>query len=362
MRNIGSFEEWINHISYNVAKNIAVIPQVINHKRDENGFIRYKRNIIKLYEYMITGVKSLTHVVQGDMALGNDLYASTRIGKRENQQDAVLLIEDEDISGFKMMVVADGMGGHKHGEKASAIIVDSLKDWFRAMPYEKKKAYFQDISKIQDELTEKINEISQMIIEETNGEGKSTLSCALIGKKQSLIANIGDSRGYIILKGLLKQITHDDSFVQELFDMGIIPIKDLMRFHKKSNIVTKYVGNKESEEVEPHFYTLNNNEYSMILLFSDGVTDCLSEKEIAVICQNSDREEVARRIVENSQRQTSKCPYNLGQQYYDEIKGGKDNSTAAAYIPHSGQEAKAFVERISGIWKLWNQYIKKEER
>ena len=37
MRNIGSFEEWINHISYNIAKDIAVIPEVINHKRDENG-------------------------------------------------------------------------------------------------------------------------------------------------------------------------------------------------------------------------------------------------------------------------------------------------------------------------------------
>lgn len=90
----------------------------------------------------------------------------------------------------------------------------------------------------------------------------------------------------------------------------------------------------------PHFEILNNNDYDMMLLFSDGVTDCLSDDDIAVVCKNSNRKEAAKQIVEKAIRHDSIEP----EEFLDYtnlniyIPGGKDNTTAAVYAPKKDEE------------------------
>ena len=161
--------------------------------------------------------------------------------------------------------------------------------------------------------------------------------CAIIGKKDTIIANVGDSRAYIIEKGRLKQVSKDDSYAQELLDVGVIPSKEAMRFHRYSNLVTAFIGQKENgkcKKLNPQFITLKNKAYEMLLLFSDGITDCLSETDIAVICKNTNRKEIARRLTEKALENKSTAPKEVkgNKKKKKKINPGKDNTTAAVYI------------------------------
>ena len=118
----------------------------------------YIDNLKELTGKMITG---LTPIVEGDIELDGECFATTAIGKvRENQEDAVLLLKDIEIPGLKMMVVADGMGGEQKGEMASHIIVTKLKEWFQNLSIEEKEMYYTDATQLEEILKSKIQEIS----------------------------------------------------------------------------------------------------------------------------------------------------------------------------------------------------------
>lgn len=294
----------------------------------------YIDNIHELCGKMITG---LTPEVEGDIELDGECFATTAIGKvRENQEDAVLLVKDEKNPQFKMMVVADGMGGEKNGEQASHILVTKLQQWFKQLDDDEKKAFYTGVSELEESLKAKIIEISYDIDWHLYGLGGSTFVCALIGQNDTLVTNIGDSRGYIIKNGKLEQVTIDDSIVQEEFEKGNIPNKDAMRFHKDAAGITQAVGIGRIEQI--HTKVLNNDDYDMLLLFSDGVTDCLSEEDIAVICKTTDREEISRILVKKAIEHDSFGPDFLYEEYEDYKSGGHDNLTALSFSPKKDEE------------------------
>lgn len=294
--------------------------------------VTYPENIEELNSRMITG---LTSVVEGDIELDENCYATTAVGRRrENQEDAVILIKDEEIPEFKMMIVADGMGGEQKGELASHIIVTELKKWFESLTEENKKYYYSDVAGLEEKLKDEIQRISFDVDWQLYGLGGATVVCALIGERDTLITNVGDSRAYVIKNGRLEQVSIDDAIVQEEFDKGNIPYKDAMRFHHDAAGITQCVGMGKIENI--HSKTIENNEYDMLLLFSDGVTDCLSEDDIAVICKKTDRTKVAKMLVQKAIEHDSIGPDILYEDYFDfelYIPGGKDNTTSAIFIP-----------------------------
>ena len=299
----------------------------------------YIENIKELSSQMITG---LTPKVEGDIELDGECYATTTIGKvRENQEDAVLLIKDNQIPQFKMIAVADGMGGEQKGELASHIIVIKLKEWFENLSNDEKEEYFKDVTKMEEILKGKIQEISFDVDWHLYGFGGATLVCAVIGENNTIVANVGDSRGYIIKDGKLKQVTIDDAIVQDEFEKGNIPFKDAMRFHSDANGITQAVGMGLIDNI--HTKNLNNSDYDILLLFSDGVTDCLSEEDIAVICRTTDRKEVAKMIAKKAIEHDSIAEESLIEDYVDfnfYIPGGKDNTTAAIFAPEKDEEER----------------------
>lgn len=288
---------------------------------------------------VITG---LTLKKEGNIELDRELQASTSIGKaRENQEDAILLIRDKMIPKFRMIVVADGMGGWQNGNVASDIIVSKLKEWFENLSQEEKDCYYTGVEGFKDSLQEKIELDIQVSVEaKTYNMGGSTLVCAIIGENDTLVANIGDSRAYIIKDGKLQQISREDTIAQENLKKGKTPTKEASRFDKEANILTQCIGMDRRELKHPHFQILKNTEYDMLLLFSDGITDCLSEDDIAVICKNSDRKEVAKTLVEKANRHDSIEPeeFENYEHLKDYIPGGKDNATAAVYIQKKDEE------------------------
>ena len=299
----------------------------------------YIENLQELGNRMITG---LTPITEGDIELDGECFATTAIGKaRDNQEDAVLLIKDSEIPGFKMMIVADGMGGEERGEVASHILVTKLKKWFESLDHEEKEKYYADVTKIEDDLRAKIQEISFEIESELYGIGGTTLVCAVIGENNTIVTNVGDSRGYIIRNGRLEQVTKDDAVVQKKYEEGKIPTKDAMRFHEHAHKITQAVGLGLIDDI--HVSVLDNSDYDMLLLFSDVVTDCLSEEDIAVICKTTDRKDVAKVLAQKAIEHDSIVSESL----YDELEiynflipGGKDNTTVASFVPKKDEEER----------------------
>lgn len=234
-----------------------------------------------------------------------------------------------------MMVVADGMGGATDGEVASNTIVEMLKDWFMQLTDEQKACYETSVDGLKEDLLKQINEsIIPSVKDKTSNGGGSTLVCAIVGKNDTMVLNVGDSRAYIAKDGDLKQISREDTMTQKKLERGILPNKDIARFDPQSNMIIQSIGLDDGHLPEPYVVILDNDSYDILLLLSDGVSDCLSDEDLIAVCKNTDRRELAKRIVEKALRHDSILPEEYKRKRLVRYKpGGVDNATAAAFTP-----------------------------
>ena len=272
---------------------------------------------------------------EGTLEIGRGLYAASSIGNiRKNQEDAVLLITPPVIPDFKMMVVADGMGGMQRGEFASDKLVKEMENWFKTL----EPQYYSEPDKVQESLGQVLKLISSDIYGELAGKGGSTFVGAIIGKEQTIISNVGDSRGYIVSGEQLIPVTEDHSYVNYLYKAGQIVEKDDMRFHVESNYITQHIGSQIP--IQPNFYRISNKDYDSILLLSDGVTDCLSDNQILAVTRQTPKKELANALkdiaLQNNSSKREALKYNPD--YIDTIRAGKDNTTVAAYIKEDDEK------------------------
>ena len=288
---------------------------------------------------MITG---LTKEVEGEIELDEETFGATDIGKvRKNQEDALLLIKDKDIPEFRMLVVADGVGGEEFGEYASNTIIKSLKEWFENLSIDEKKCYYNGIEGLKDSLLDRIELKIQPEVEyNTLCAGGSTLVCAIIGKDNTLVANVGDSRAYIEKDGKLIQVSREDTAAQQNLESGKTPTKEASRFDSEANHILQCLGMPRNELIRPNVEIIDNKDYDMLLLFSDGVTDCISDEDIAVVCRTTDKKALARRIVEKALKNDTFIP----EEFIDYIHlraykpAGWDNATVAIQIKNKDKE------------------------
>lgn len=331
--------------NYYIADKEAEIMDKINKKEIKEIRTIRRPNISKEQKKfknckMISG---LAKEVEGKIELDN-MQAVTDMGKiRENQEDAILLIKDEENPDFKMMVVADGVGGCDFGEVASYIVIKELKNWFENLSENQKKCYYTGIEGLQEDLIDEIElKIQPSVVYETLNRGASTLVCAIVGKKNTLVANEGDSRAYVVKNGKLMQVSREDTVAQENLESGKTPNKEASRFDKDANQILQCIGMNRNELIRPNIKIIDNKDYDMILLFTDGVTDCLSDEDIAVACKTTDRKELANKIVEKAIKHDSIiADENVDYVHLNSyIPGGKDNTTAAIYIRKDDEEER----------------------
>lgn len=206
--------------------------------------------------------------------------------------------EDADMALF---VLADGMGGHNAGEVASKLAVDNII---------KHISVNIDADKISDntnyiiELIEGAIKLTNSIIYEMAYESESldgmgtTLVILAICKSKGYIANIGDSRAYLIDKTKIKQLTTDHSYIEELLRKGTIS-KEAAMIHPQRNIITRAVGT--DLDVVADYTTININKGDVLLLCSDGLSNVLKEVEIKeIVVSSQSAEEASDRLLKEA--------------------------------------------------------------
>lgn len=177
----------------------------------------------------------------------------------------------------RLFLVADGMGGHAAGEIASHIAASTLEEILGSRAVD--NAEFEEI------LRAAVQEANSRIYEtqkqkpELAGMG-STLTALTFRNDRYFIAQVGDSRAYLLREGVLEQLTRDHSLVWHLFESGILK-KNELSSHPQKNLITRSIGPHPQIEVDVERGEMREGD--VYLLCSDGLTDVLSDEDIRQI-------------------------------------------------------------------------------
>ncbi|WP_282082590.1 PP2C family protein-serine/threonine phosphatase [Streptomyces tendae] len=199
--------------------------------------------------------------------------------------------EDSAYAAAHLLAVADGMGGHEGGEIASSLAISHMSRLLPAerqgdAPAEMREAILAGNAAIADA-------VDATPALETMG---TTLTAVLLAPDNShfVVANVGDSRTYLMREGELVLLTRDDSLVQNLLDEGRITAAEAMRHPHRSLVTKALTGN---DALEPALCVLECRPGDRFLLCSDGLTDLVPELELTESLALADREEAADRLV-----------------------------------------------------------------
>jgi PPM family protein phosphatase len=213
--------------------------------------------------------------------------AATDVGRmRQNNEDSYL-------SSKPVAAVADGMGGHSAGEVASAIAIEELAALRDRGPWENETAATDDLKQAILRANRRIREMAASD-RKLNGMG-TTLVALLEDGDMVHVANVGDSRGYLLRQGELSQVTVDHSLVQELVDDGRLSPEDAER-HPQRSVITRALG--IDPEVEFDLFTYKLQVGDRLLLCSDGLSDVVEPAQIRkVLLRIPSAQRAARELV-----------------------------------------------------------------
>ncbi|MBO4399917.1 MAG: Stp1/IreP family PP2C-type Ser/Thr phosphatase [Lachnospiraceae bacterium] len=199
--------------------------------------------------------------------------AVTNVGNKRSMNQDYYFCSDEPIGILpNLYIVADGMGGHNAGDFASRFSVER----FVALIRESKER--TPISAIEAALKVTNEELiaKAKTQREYDGMGTTFVMATLLPDSSLLIANIGDSRLYIV-NDTIRQITQDHSLVAEMVRNGELK-KEEARFHPQKNVVLRALSTRSV--VNPDYYKIKVNRGDYILLCSDGLWEMVEEGEL----------------------------------------------------------------------------------
>ena len=243
---------------------------------------------------------------QTDHQPGIRVVWRTDVGRvRQTNQDAVIL-------GYGLAGVADGMGGHNGGEIASAGLRDGLlREICGKQP---------DIA-ILDEAVRKINlELWERQEHDASLTGMgTTLTAVWPAEDEMLIAQVGDSRAYLIRGGEMRQITSDHSMVADMVRRGVLT-EEQAACHPMRNYITRAVGTEDTIEVD--MYRENREAGDRWLICSDGLYGQMSRETLAELAAAEPAEDAAEMLMQTALN-----------------NGGKDNITLILLMDDAGPKA-----------------------
>ncbi len=205
--------------------------------------------------------------------------AATDIGQvREGNEDAYLLLDP-------LYAVADGMGGHRGGEVASNLALETVQRLFEAD---------------EGSLTEQVELANRAVFErsqadrEVSGMG-TTLTAALVEGNRARLAHVGDSRAYLLRDGVLTLLTEDHTLVHRMVQEGEITESEA-ETHPHRSILTRALGVEGALQVDEAFVELREGD--RLLLCTDGLTAMVSDDRIrGVLSETPDPREAAEHLV-----------------------------------------------------------------
>ena len=216
----------------------------------------------------------------------------TDVGGRENNEDSILVQPLPPPPGSAtpgyLLAVADGMGGHADGEVASKLAIDLVRDLFsRDQPADAALA-----------LKQAYRRANEAIYQQGGGDGESrhmgtTLVTAVVRGKYVTIANVGDSRAYLMRANQVTQVTQDHSVVAEQVQQGQIREEDARKSSQR-NILTQALGTRETlDRRMPAIYELALLPEDRLLLCTDGFYDVLTNEDYLQLMAGDDPEAAA---------------------------------------------------------------------
>lgn len=214
---------------------------------------------------------------------------ASHVGKvRKNNEDycmgEVIKVNEEETLGI--FALADGMGGHKKGEVASEIAVKNILAYLKENLLQHNSI---KIDYVDDIIKQAYNNVNSIIYnqslkqEEYRGMG-TTLVIAILYKEDLYVANVGDSRCYMLSNNYLNRISVDHSVVEELVRANIITEEEAIH-HPHRNRITRAIGTDEMVVVD--IFNKKISENDVVLLASDGLTGCVYEEDIKNILQQN---------------------------------------------------------------------------
>lgn len=264
-------------------------------------------------------------------------HARTDVGlKRRQNEDALLALDQEGL-----YVVADGVGGRKAGELASAITVDTLQAYagrlqaalaaYASDPIRDRR---NDILQLLDEAT---NVASSRVFEAAKSTGRegmtSTMVAALVGAGAAFLVHVGDSRAYVLRDGQLRQLTEDHSLVNEMVRNGALTPEEASRSRYR-NVITRAIGLYPQVQVDTLY--LEILEGDRLLLCTDGLSDLVSTTDMSTLMRSSDVSAAVDALVDAAL-----------------AAGGKDNISVIGIEPDASLDADAAAARAKVMEQLF---------
>ncbi len=243
-------------------------------------------------------------------------YYLTDAGKvRSHNEDSVTIVKNTNDE--YLLMVADGMGGHRAGEVASSLAVTHFGKRFSSL---------SSVGNLKDAvnwINDNVSEINEAILDyaknhyDSTGLG-TTLVLSLLTKDFLIFGNIGDSSGFVLKNNRLHKVTKDHTLVSLLVEAGDLTEEEAKN-HPKKNVLMKALG--ASDKVDMDIFEVERN-VDGILLCSDGVTNMLTVEQIEKVLE----EELT--IEEKVKKIVRKC----------NARGGQDNISVAFLDMKSGCE------------------------
>ena len=238
---------------------------------------------------------------------------------RDHNEDSVTILKN--ANNEHLLIVADGMGGHRAGEVASSMVISHMSDRFNKL-----STIGEKIDAI-NWLKDNVSEINQEILDHTKvhpealGMG-TTCVMALLTDNYLVFANIGDSSGYVYKNKKLTNVTKDPTLVNLLVASGDLTEEEA-KYHPKRNVLMKALGSGPKAELDIFDVDIVNDTIDGILLCSDGLTNMLTKEQIEKVL-NDEELEIEEQIVKLIRKSNA--------------RGGTDNISIAYLVRESGEE------------------------
>lgn len=221
--------------------------------------------------------------------------------KRTHNEDAFLVNED-----INLYIVADGMGGHSGGELASRLSTQTIEEVIRSITSDPEATVIDGVNTEEaepgDQLRYALETASKKIFDrakfDTSLRGMGTTTVAALFKNGKVhIANVGDSRVYMVRNNKISQVTTDHSLVNEQVKAGLISQTDA-KSHKLKNIITRSLGYTEEVEIDVHSIDVGIGD--KFLLCTDGLSNMLDDSSIEKIISDLPLKESCYKLVEKA--------------------------------------------------------------
>ncbi len=232
---------------------------------------------------------------------------------RTHNEDNVIIINNNNKE--FLLAVADGMGGHKAGEVASAIAIDHLVNSFNKLESIGDKNHA--IEWLRSEVTDINNQIFNYTDKNPGSKGMgTTLVVAIKTDDYILYGNVGDSSGYVLKNEKLHKVTHDHTLVNLLVSTGELTAEEA-KYHPRKNVLMRALGANNPIEID--IFDVDTSVKGLFLC-SDGLTNMLTDEQIEkTLLSNLPIEQTVERLIKKSNS-----------------RGGTDNISIAYLKKESG--------------------------